>query len=232
MERANEDLTAKARIRDAALRLFAEQGFEATTIRGVASAAGVSSGLVRHHFGSKEALRDACDVHALDHAMAIKEEAILAGGLADSTFMAAVYPSILLMQRYLARSLVDGSPSAAALFDRMVDLAEQWAQDGRLPTRPDDPRAFAAALVAMQTGLLMLHDQVSRALGADVLDASGHIRLGRAILDIYTHPLLTDDQAAQARAAYDQLQARAPFSSAPSAPAAAPAGTVTKGPRP
>jgi hypothetical protein len=118
------------------------------------------------------------------------------------------------MQRYLARSLVDGSPSAAALFDRMVDLAEQWARDERLPAKPEDPRAFAAALVAMQTGLLMLHDQVSRALGADVLDASGHIRLGRAIVDLYTHPLLTEDQAAQARAAYDQLQARPPFSSA------------------
>jgi AcrR family transcriptional regulator len=202
-ERADADLTARARIRDAALRLFAEQGFESTTIRGIAAAAGVSSGLVRHHFGSKEALRDACDAHALDRMMAVKEEAVLAGRLADPAFLAAVYPSMLLTQRYLARSLVDGSPSAAALFDRMVDVAEQWVVAGRLPANPNDPRAFAATLVAMQTGLLMLHDQVSRALGTDVLDTAGQIRLGRALVDIYAHPLLTADQAAQARAAYD-----------------------------
>jgi hypothetical protein len=37
------DLTARARIRDAALRLFGEQGFDQATIRGIAEAAGVSS---------------------------------------------------------------------------------------------------------------------------------------------------------------------------------------------
>ncbi|MGH3750942.1 MAG: helix-turn-helix domain-containing protein, partial [Micromonosporaceae bacterium] len=56
-DRAHEDLTARARIRDAALRLFAERGIGPATIRDIAKAAGVSSGLVRHHFGSKEALR-------------------------------------------------------------------------------------------------------------------------------------------------------------------------------
>src|SRR5262245_49303938 len=217
LERADEDLTAKARIRDAALRLFAEQGFEATTVRGIAAAAGVSSGLVRHHFGSKEALRDACDAHALDHALAVKEEAVVAGRLADPAFMAAVYPSMLLMQRYLAHSLVDGSTAAAALFDRMVEATERWAEAGWLPTAPDDPRAFAVTLVAMQTGLLMLHDQVSRALGADVLDTAGQIRLGRAIVDIHSRPLLTEEQATQARAVYDRLQTHQPFPPAPSA---------------
>ena len=49
-----EDLTAKARLRDAALRLFAERGIEATPVRDIANAAGVSGGLVRPHFGSKE----------------------------------------------------------------------------------------------------------------------------------------------------------------------------------
>jgi TetR/AcrR family transcriptional regulator, regulator of cefoperazone and chloramphenicol sensitivity len=62
---AADDLTARARIRDAALRQFAEQGFERSTIRGIAATAGVSPGLVRHHFGSKEALRDAVDEHVL-----------------------------------------------------------------------------------------------------------------------------------------------------------------------
>jgi AcrR family transcriptional regulator len=40
-EPAFEDLTGRARIRDAALRLFAEGGVEGTTVRSIARAAGV-----------------------------------------------------------------------------------------------------------------------------------------------------------------------------------------------
>ncbi|MFC7589230.1 helix-turn-helix domain-containing protein [Nonomuraea antimicrobica] len=39
---SEEDLTTRARIRDAAMALFAEQGVKATTIRGIAEAAKVS----------------------------------------------------------------------------------------------------------------------------------------------------------------------------------------------
>jgi AcrR family transcriptional regulator len=205
--RTSDDLTARARIRDAALRLFTDQGFEATTIRGVAAEAGVSSGLVRHHFGSKEDLRTACDTYALETAVAVKEDVLAAGFQPEPAYLQSVYPRVLEMQRYLARSLVDGSPAAAALFDRMVDLTEEWLAAGRLPVTTADPRAFGAALVAMQTGLLMLHDHVSRALGADVLGAAGQVRLAKAVLDVYSQPLLTAEQAAHTRSAYDQLSA-------------------------
>ena len=52
---ALEDLTARARIRDAALVLFAERGTNSTTVRDIAKAAGVSGGLLRHHFGQRGA---------------------------------------------------------------------------------------------------------------------------------------------------------------------------------
>jgi len=77
--RSAEDLTARARIRDAALALFAERGMDGATIRDIAKAAGVSGGLVRHHFGSKDGLRAACDSYALDQLMQIKEQAVLDG---------------------------------------------------------------------------------------------------------------------------------------------------------
>src|SRR5689334_24453919 len=59
------DLTGKANIRNAALRLFAERGHDAVTVRQIAAAAGVSPALVVHHFGSKEGLREAVDQHVL-----------------------------------------------------------------------------------------------------------------------------------------------------------------------
>src|SRR5215213_6396132 len=50
------DLTARARIRDTAMTLFARQGVAATSLRAVARQAGVSPALLVHHFGSKQGL--------------------------------------------------------------------------------------------------------------------------------------------------------------------------------
>ena len=61
--RPSSDLTAKARIREQALLLFAERGPDTVTVRDVAAAAEVSPGLVMHHFGSKAGLREAVDEH-------------------------------------------------------------------------------------------------------------------------------------------------------------------------
>jgi AcrR family transcriptional regulator len=204
---AFEDLTARARIRDAALRLFAERGTDGATIRDIAKAAGVSAGLVRHHFGSKEALRAACDSYALERLMRIKEQAVLEGQGADPGFLPAVHPTVLALYRYLARALLDGSPAAASMFDDMVELAEQWLTRYH-PGQSADPRAYAAVLVAMQIGMLGMHDHLSRALGADILSPEGHLRMSRGSVDLHSHALLSPDLAAQALAAFDQLQAR------------------------
>jgi AcrR family transcriptional regulator len=49
-ERSRRDLL------DAALRLFSHQGYRATSVREIATAAGLSTGNVYHHFGDKEAI--------------------------------------------------------------------------------------------------------------------------------------------------------------------------------
>lgn len=47
---------ARDRILDAAERLFAERGFEGTSVRELAASAGVNLAAVNYHFGGKEAL--------------------------------------------------------------------------------------------------------------------------------------------------------------------------------
>jgi AcrR family transcriptional regulator len=54
--RAEQRRRTEARILDAAARVFVAAGYERTTIRAVASAAGVDAGLVMHYFGSKQEL--------------------------------------------------------------------------------------------------------------------------------------------------------------------------------
>ncbi len=54
--RAEQRQRTEARILDAAAGVFVADGYERTTIRAVASAAGVDAGLVMHYFGSKQEL--------------------------------------------------------------------------------------------------------------------------------------------------------------------------------
>ena len=202
---AYEDLTARARIRDAALTLFAERGIEAATIRDIAKAAGVSSGLVRHHFGSKEGLRDACDAYALERLKSLKQEAVLEGHLGDAGFLSAIHPTVLSLYRYLVRSLLDGSPAAAAMFDDLVAFTEQWITHF-IPGITTDIRAYSAVLVAMQIGMLGMHEPLSRSLGDDILSRDGNLRLMRALVEIHSTTLMTPEQTSEVTTMLDQLQ--------------------------
>lgn len=58
---AGSEIDSRVRIRTAALRLFAERGVAATSLREVARAAGVAPGLVVHHFGGKDGLHGEID---------------------------------------------------------------------------------------------------------------------------------------------------------------------------
>jgi AcrR family transcriptional regulator len=199
------DLTGRARIRDAALALFAENGVERTTLRDIARSAGLSAGLVRHHFGSKDGLRARCDEYALERLMAVKEAGVGGGQLADPGFLFDRQPELLVLHRYLARSVVDGSPAAQAVLERMIVLGEQWIAEHHAGEVGEE-RAVACVLAAAQIGLLMVHEQISRALGIDVFSPQGHLRLAHALIDFYSTPLMSSDQAADAHAALDQLQ--------------------------
>jgi TetR/AcrR family transcriptional regulator, regulator of cefoperazone and chloramphenicol sensitivity len=213
VDRSSEDLTARARIRDAALHLFAERGIGPATIRDIAKAAGVSSGLVRHHFGSKEALRDACDAYALDTMNRLREQMFDEGRLTDSTFMASIHPVAILLQGYLVRSMMDGSDAAMSMFEHMVQIGEKWLADEGIESR--DVRAYAVVLVAMKLSAYVMRDQISAALGVDVRTPAGSARMNRGFVEAFTNPLVTPEQAAQIHAAIDAVLGQTPHQAAP-----------------
>ncbi|WP_432992369.1 TetR/AcrR family transcriptional regulator [Dactylosporangium sp. CA-233914] len=205
-ETAFEDLTARARIRDAAIRLFAERGAESTTVRDIAQAAGVSPGLLRHHFGSKDELREACDAYVLERIMKIKEKLVYEGGVATPGYLPSVHPTIVLYYKYLTRALLGGSSSAAAMFDDIVVLTEEWISKNA-PDVTDDYRGYAALMVGMHTGMLAMFEHMNRALGVDIFTAPGHTRLVGVMVDFYSHPLIDAEFLAQAHQAVDALRA-------------------------
>ena len=196
-----EDLTARARIRDAALRHFGEHGFDRATIRGIAEAAGVSSGLVRHHFGSKEALRDACDAYLAGALQRINEQARADRAPGGVNYVAVAQAAVGPYRRYVARALTEGR--SAPLFDTLVELGAQWLAEAD-QKRPDSPgasrEARATVGAAMALSIAVLHQHVSRGLGVDVFSPEGDEVLSRVLLDLYSHPLLSPAEAAAIRA--------------------------------
>jgi AcrR family transcriptional regulator len=194
---SDQDLTARARIRDAAIALFAERGIDGATIRDIAQAAEVSSGLLRHHFGSKEGLRDACDEFALAQLTTMQVR------FAELQVLDGIRPEMLLLQRYLVRSTMDGSPTGSAMFDRMVAAGEQWLTTTAFEV--DDPRAFSAVLAAMKMSMFTMREPISRALGVDVGEPEGWVRMVLASVEIFSRALITPEQADQARKALDRM---------------------------
>lgn len=167
-----DDRTARARIRDAAIACFAEHGVAGTTARKVAAAAGVSPGLVMHHFDSMDGLRRACDEHV---AAVIREgkQAAMAEGPSLDPLAALRDAPVGHLTRYLARVLVDDADAVARLVDDLVDDAEAYLADGVATgmLRPaEDPRGRAVVLTMWSLGALVLHEHVQRQLGVDLTD--------------------------------------------------------------
>jgi AcrR family transcriptional regulator len=204
---SNEDLTARARIRDAAIDLFAERGVGPATIRDIAAAAGVSSGLVRHHFGSKDGLRQACDDYAMTELTEIRSRVFKEGSTDQSSFLIAIHPAAMRLQRYLVRSTLDTPEATSAMFARMVQVGEDWLDEQGVQV--PDQRAYAAVLIAMQMGMFLMADQMSAAMGTDVTKPVGHLRMLRGAVEVFTHPLLAGQEAA-IRAALDKMIAETP----------------------
>ncbi len=168
---AAEDLSAVDRIRNAALKILAAHGASGTSLRAVAAAAGVSLGLVQHHFATKAGLIKAVD----DYALAVVVTAItkpVPDTTPDSvaeiggrvTQMIAENPDIA---DYVGRALTDGRPVADMIFDSLLNSGTaRWHRRGeRGETRPGLDLTWAAinALV-LALGTLILRRHIDRHL--------------------------------------------------------------------
>ncbi|MFI7693819.1 TetR/AcrR family transcriptional regulator [Nonomuraea sp. NPDC049655] len=171
-----EDLTARARIREAALLHFGEHGFEGATTRAVAGTAGVTPGLLRHHYGSEQALREACDEHLIRLVRRIDDDVRAGAVPAGRNSVAAALDALAPYRLYVARAPAEGW--AAPLFDGIAELSERWLAELD-ETRTDEPFAGRRA-----------RDRVH-----------GHVAhpLALTLLDLYSHPLLTPEAAAELR---------------------------------
>jgi AcrR family transcriptional regulator len=195
MRSASDDRTAVARIRDAAIDQWGQNGFN-VGLRSIAEAAGVSAGLVIHHFGSKEGLRKACDDHIAEEIRTGKSASMQSKDPANWFAQMAAIESYAPLMAYVVRSMQSGSELAKMLWRKMLDDAEQYldegVQNGLLkPSR--DPQARAKYLGITGGGgfllYLQMHDNPTD-LRAVLRDYGEEMVL--PALEIYSEGLMTD----------------------------------------
>ncbi|MET7701324.1 TetR family transcriptional regulator [Streptomyces sp. NPDC005485] len=160
------------RILDAAREEFAERGYDKTSIRGIAKAAGVDSALVHHYFGTKERVFEAAIEVAF--APALNEPTALADGPLDDVgerltrFVFGVWENPTTRRALLAivRSAVNNE-AAAAVFRRLVasQLLRRVAQQLDLPDA--ELRAELAAAQLVGTAMLRYVIKVEPLASAD-----------------------------------------------------------------
>ena len=170
-ERTRTETAPVDRIRTAAMRSFATHGFANTSLRAVASTAGVSLGLVQHHFATKAGLIKAVDDYVLTVVLTRITEEVPASA-SDSvaeigdrvTRMIAELPDIV---DYVGRALIDSRPVGYMVFDALLNSGTaRWNQRGeRGETRPDLDLTWAAVnSLVLALGTFILRGHIERNL--------------------------------------------------------------------
>jgi AcrR family transcriptional regulator len=168
-----DELTTIERIRDAALRSFATHGSSDTSLRSVAAAAGVSLGLVQHHFATKAGLIKSVDDYVLELVVTAMAQP-LPEPPADSVAEIGGRVTRIITEQpdlagYVGRALVDGSPLGATIFDTLMTVGKvRWyerAERGEIRSDVDLTWAAMNALV-LALAAISLRTHIDRHLPA------------------------------------------------------------------
>ena len=154
-----ESAGTRDRILAAAREVFSERGYEKTSVRGIAKAAGVDSALVHHYFGTKEQVFEAAVEVAFAPAMIVRD-IVLEGPLDDvgermTRVIFGLWENPVTRKPLLAivRSAVNNEADAT-VFRRLVSAQLLRRIAGELDAPDAELRAELAA--AQLVGIAML----------------------------------------------------------------------------
>jgi AcrR family transcriptional regulator len=194
------DLAPRARIREAALRLYAEHGLQATSIRMVADEAGLSPGAVMHHFKSKDELAE-----AVQHAVIAKiRQVVSTVGLDAPPHVAArerrqAFDQLVTenpaIAGYLRRVILDGGPAGVALFTEGFELVRSEMQamvDAQIARPLPDPEVGLVLYRSVHLAHIMFGPLVEQMLGLSLTDPAVLARFREAAVDLLTRPVFGD----------------------------------------
>jgi len=193
-KRAAQGRATRGQLIEVATRLFAEHGYEGTSIEAVLSAAGVSRGALYHHFAGKEALFEAV-VSAVSEQVTVKLTETVQGCAdpldamrtaalawidlaADPVIQRVVLvdaPSVLGWDRW--RAMDDGRTLGA-----MRVMLQAISDSGRLPAELVAP--FSHMILAALDEIVLV---IARAPDSKAAVGEGRMAV-QALLDRLLHP--------------------------------------------
>lgn len=188
----------KTRLIKVAMQLFADRGYDGITVRDIAAAADVSVGLINHHFGSKEGLREAVDQYFIKQFEEVLFEerpssvTDIDRGLDQTVEWTEQWINRHiedwdLTKAYMRRALLEGSDWGGNLFERFYQVARTSIDrsDAAGHVRQDVDRLWLPLLIVyMELGTLLLEPFVERVLGKSGYDRTLWKRRHRAYTDL------------------------------------------------
>ncbi len=196
-ERSGARSTREA-VLDAAERLFAERGYEATSLNDVGAAAGVSRGTPGYFFGSKadlyRAVLERCfsEVRAAvrsgrERALASGEarETVLAGIVSEYFDFITANPFFVRLIEWEAltgsRTLEAVPPHVEAAQEALAALSDELALD---PARPGEAAQLLLSVIGLCWFPLVHSGTMLRALGIDATDPDFLQARKRHVIDL------------------------------------------------
>jgi AcrR family transcriptional regulator len=188
------DITAYARIRDAALKLYAERGAAATSVRAIAKAAGVSPGLVQHHFRTKADLQASLEGYVLEKVVELAKICLAQSNHPGEFVIGRLIADFVQSNsdgiNYARRAMLENGALGHRLFDQVVLscrlLMEQFVKDGILRKGIDMEWASLNAML-MIVGPVLFEPVMNRHLDRPLRTAEGLARWDAACDDLWGH---------------------------------------------
>lgn len=191
---------SRAELLGIATRMITADGFDATTVRGLAHVAGVSLGTVQHHFPTKRALWEAIVDEVIVPRVRTRRALLVSQGLASvGESLRARMEAIARGDGMASSVLFDNSEASA---DRLVYLAQALADEREAGRRALEGMVAAGEIRDVDLDVLealytvglpaLATSRVAMAalFGLDVRDDATRERIAETTADLLLHGLL------------------------------------------
>lgn len=201
------DRDARRKILDEGMELFATKGFTATTVRDIATAAGVNLAIIHYYFGNKEGLyraifeRKVSEVHSL-----LAEAAAFDGSNREriERFVRAYARFICAHHRFariIQHELITGGslfqeifrPQIARNYALLRGIVEDGVRSGEF--RSVDVDITPVSLIGMIAFFIIAQPLISGMIGGCAPDGEFEKRLADHTLNLFLHGILADDES-------------------------------------
>jgi AcrR family transcriptional regulator len=202
------ELEARERILDAAARLIAVKGFAATTVRDIATAAGLNLAMIHYYFGNKDGLYRAIFEEKVFAVQRILAEAALSEGTSRARLERFVraYAAFLCRHSHFARivqhELLAGRPVLREVFGPQVarnyallrGIVEDGVRSGEF--RAVDTEITPVSIVGMIAFFLLAQPLISGFVDASPEQADFETRLADHTVSLLMNGILAPVAAA------------------------------------